>query len=96
MPSFTLTKKANADMLAIGRYTIEKWGKAQCAKYLKQLDSTFFELAESPDIGRKCDDIRSGYYKYGVGKHLVFYRKVSRGIEIVRILHGSMDIEQHV
>ena len=25
------------------------------------------DLADKPDIGRACDDIREGYYKYGVG-----------------------------
>lgn len=96
MPSFTLTKKAKADMLSIGRYTMQKWGKVQRNKYLKQLDTAFFELAKTPEIGRKCNDIRNGYYRYGIGKHLIFYHRTNNDIEIVRILHGSMDIEQHM
>lgn len=55
------------------------------------------DLADKPDIGRACNDIREGYYKYGVGKHLIFYRhKGEDQVEIVRILHGRMDLEQHL
>ncbi|WP_425286991.1 type II toxin-antitoxin system RelE/ParE family toxin [Nitrosomonas communis] len=41
--------------------------------------------------------MRESYFKYGVGKHVIFYRRTGKGrIEIVRILHGRMDIEQHL
>jgi len=96
MGSFILTQKAREDLLSIGRYTRQQWGKAQQIRYLTQLDSAFHDLADKPDIGRTCDDIREGYFKYGVGKHVIFYRHTKGQIEIVRILHGRMDIEQHL
>lgn len=96
MGSFILTQKARDDLLSIGRYTRKQWGKAQQIRYLMQLDSAFQDLADKPDIGRACDDIREGYFKYGVGKHVIFYRHTRGQIVIVRILHGRMDIEQHL
>ena len=36
------------------------------------------------------------YRKYGAGSHVLFYRSVKAGIDIVRILHGRMDFEQHL
>lgn len=97
MGSFTLTQKARDDMLSIGRYTRKQWGKMQQRRYLIQLDAAFHDLSDNPEIGHVCDDIREGYYKFGVGKHLIFYRlKGNDQIEIVRILHGRMDIEQHL
>lgn len=84
-------------MISIGRYTREQWGKTQQIRYLSQLDTAFHDLAEKPEIGRACNDIRAGYYKFGVGKHLIFYRHNREDqIEIVRILHSRMDIEQHL
>lgn len=84
-------------MISIGRYTREQWGKTQQIRYLSQLDAAFHDLAEKPEIGRACNDIRAGYYKFGVGKHLIFYRHNGEDqIEIVRILHSRMDIEQHL
>ena len=97
MELFILTKKARDDLLAIGRYTRKQWGKTQQISYLTRLDSAFHDLADKSDLGRACDDIRQGYFKYGVGKHVIFYRYTEKGqIEIVRILHGRMDIEQHL
>lgn len=97
MGSFILKQKARDDLLAIGRYTRKEWGKAQQIRYLTQLDRAFHALADKSDLGRSCNDIREGYFKYGVGKHVIFYRHAGKGqIEIVRILHGRMDIEQHL
>jgi toxin ParE1/3/4 len=97
MGTFILTQKARDDLLAIGRYTRKQWGKAQQKRYLTLLDSVFHDLADKPGLGRACDDIREGYFKYGAGKHVIFYRHTGKErIEIVRILHGRMDIEQHL
>ncbi len=85
------------DLLSIGRYTRKEWGKTQQICYLTQLDRAFHDLADKPGLGRACDEIREGYFKYGVGKHVIFYRHTGKDrIEIVRILHGRMDIEQHL
>ena len=42
------------------------------------------------------NDVRLGYVKYLVGSHIVFFRTTSDGIEVVRILHASMDFKRHV
>jgi toxin ParE1/3/4 len=96
MPRFRLTERAKADLRAIGRYTQATWGRAQRNNYLARLDASFHLLAEEPHRGRACDDIRPGYYKYHVGRHLIFYRSSPDGVEIIRILHDRMDIEAHL
>jgi toxin ParE1/3/4 len=53
-------------------------------------------VAKEPQRGRDCTDIRAGYRKYYVGRHLIFYRMAQDGIKIIRILHDSMDIESHL
>ena len=94
MTMFILTKRAMADLVDIGHYTQERWGQEQRNKYLFMLDSCFQQLAENPAKGRDCSDIRHGYRKINVGRHVVFYRqKRNDEIEIVRVLHGRMDIE---
>jgi len=97
MGSFILTRKARDDLLAIGRYTGKQWGKAQRIRYLTQLDNAFHDLVNKPDLGRACNDIREGYFKYNIGRHVIFYHSIGEDqIEIIRILHGRMDIEQHL
>ena len=97
MPSFVLTNKAKADLKAIGRYTTATWGREQRDRYLALIDSSFHDLAIHPLKGRDCSDIRPGYRKQGVGKHIVFYRSLdAEHIEIVRVLHERMDVESRL
>ena len=96
MAQFVLRSKAKEDLLSIGRYTEWKWGIEQRNRYLNQIDDSFPLLAEDPAKGRKCDDIRQGYFKYGVGKHFIYFRNMEAGIEIVRILHQRMDVDRHL
>ena len=97
MPSFTLTNMAKADLKDIGRYTLNKWGREQRNHYLSILDACFRQLAENPFNGKDCSEIRGGYRKFNVGSHIIFYRQIIYdSIEIVRVLHGHMDVENHL
>ncbi|MBU1714511.1 MAG: type II toxin-antitoxin system RelE/ParE family toxin [Proteobacteria bacterium] len=74
---------------------LDNWGREQRNKYLSMLDASFHSIVRQPGIGIACHYIRPGYRKYHVGRHLVFYRKTSKHIEIIRILHDSMDVESN-
>lgn len=95
MLSFKVSRKAQADLIAIGRYTSKKWGVSQRNHYLKQLDDCFNQLAENPELGSSCDFILEGYRKFPQGSHLIFYKQDSEEncIVISRVLHQSMDVE---
>jgi toxin ParE1/3/4 len=84
-----------ADLKAIGHYTQERWwGREQRNFYLRMLDASFRQLAADPLKGKDCSEIREGYRKLNAGSHVIFCRQLSGdAIEIVRILHGRMDIE---
>ncbi len=91
MGRFRLTQRALMDLRSIGLYTQTTWGREQRNRYLTKLDQSFHLLAQEPQRGRDCANIRAGYRKYHVGRHLIFYRMAQDGIEIIRILHDSMD-----
>lgn len=97
MKPFDLTRKARADLRAIAIFTEEQWGVEQRNLYIKQFDDTFRLLAASPMVGKKCDEIMPGYRKFPQGSHVVFYKEGSNCvIEVVRILHKSMDVEMRI
>ncbi|SJZ39918.1 toxin ParE1/3/4 [Trichlorobacter thiogenes] len=94
MPAFTLTNMAKADMKEIATFTQNRWGREQRNLYLQMLDVSFHQLAANPLKGKDCSDIRIGYRKFNAGSHVIFYRQTCADmIEIVRVLHGHMDIE---
>jgi len=96
MPRVDLRPKALQDLETIWNYTLDTWGEEQADQYILDLNSGFGSLAVHPEKGRACDDIREGYRKYDIGKHIVFYRLALKGIEVVRILHQGMDPERHL
>ena len=97
MRKFDLTRSAQADLKSIARYTQERWGVRQRNTYLKEVDQVFRTLAKNPLMGRSCDDIREGYRKFPHGRHLIFYKQLGDGeLLIVRILHGTMDVESNI
>lgn len=99
MSSFRLSAEAKKDLTTIGRFTKAKWGTHQRNKYLKELDACFSKIAESSNIGLSIDNLRQGYRKFYQGSHVVYYRnsKASKTtIEIIRVLHKSMDAESHL
>ena len=94
MPTFTLTNMAKADLKEIATFTQNRWGREQRNLYLQMLDVSFHQLAANPLKGKDCSDIRIGYRKLNAGSHVIFYRQIlADTIEIVRVLHGHMDIE---
>ena len=97
MGTFTLTNEAKADLKSVATYTQRKWGKNQRGIYLKQFDDAFHLLADTPDVGTKCDFIKLGYRKFPNIGHVIFYRtKNDTQIEIIRILHKRMDVEKNL
>jgi toxin ParE1/3/4 len=93
--AFRFSRRAEADLLSIGDYTLRKWGEAQTARYLDELEACCQTLAENPALGRLCDDVRPGLQRHEHGKHVVFYRQERGGILVSRILHQRMLPDRH-
>lgn len=62
-------------------------------RLLDEFDEKIFLIAESPNLGRSRDDISAGIRSFPVGNYLILYVPESRGITIVRILHGSRRLQ---
>lgn len=89
-----VSSAANDDLFAIARFTEKHWGRAQRDVYLTKLEQAFGALSENPLLGADCSGIRSGYRKFPVGRHVVFYRIIASSvIEVIRILHADMDVD---
>lgn len=93
MSTFTLTRRAKADLKAIAKFTERRWGREQRYIYIKQFDDTFHALSDSPEIGSNCNYIKENYQKFPQGSHIIFYCSDSKdSIQIIRILHKNMDV----
>jgi toxin ParE1/3/4 len=55
-------------------------------------------IAANPITGQEFDDVRKNYRYSKVKSHLIFYKhkKGEDGIEVIRILHERMDLENRI
>ncbi|PKQ08243.1 MAG: plasmid stabilization protein [Alphaproteobacteria bacterium HGW-Alphaproteobacteria-11] len=85
------TRKARADLVGIWRFVATDNPDAADA-LLDRLDEACRKLAEHPRSGPARHDIRPGLRYLVVDAHLILYRIVGDGIEIVRVVHGRRDL----
>jgi len=90
MATVHFSRSAKADLLHIGAYTLQAWGAAQAGCYLDSLECCAKLLASNPLLGRPCDWVRPGLYRFEKKRHVLFYRLQKNGILVSRILHQSM------
>ena len=96
MTRYLLRPRAQRDIEEIWDYSAATWGGDQAEIYIRQIEKTLELIADDPRLGRSCDIIRAGYRKFRTGSQFVFYRSLEGSIEVVRVLHQSMDFEQHL
>lgn len=94
MAKYYFTIKAVEDLADIWNYTLEKWSEAQADRNHELLIETCSKLANDPHLGKQYDMLSEGILGYKIKRHIIFYEMVSnREIEIIRILHGMMDLK---
>jgi toxin ParE1/3/4 len=97
MPKYFLSNKAVEDLSDIWDYTYEAWSEKQADKYYNLLIDSCDEISESSKIGKNYDEIDENIFGYKVGHHIIFYQMLKADeIEVVRILHESMDLKNRI
>jgi toxin ParE1/3/4 len=98
MAEFRLTPAAERDLEGIWDYTAERWGRAQAERYVDGLIEAFARLAADPQSlqTERCDELRAGYRRCGVQRHVVYYRVADYGVAVIRVLHQRMDAPRHL
>jgi len=96
MPEYKLTREADRDLDGIWEYTYKQWGKGQANKYLNKLEDHFYKLAANPYLGKRRYELAGSPMSFHCERHVIFYRIADEGIEIIRVLHDSMDFPRHL
>lgn len=96
MAEYRLTNKAVEDLESIWNYTVNKWSEDQADVYYKMLTEHFQQIADSPGLGKRYDNVKSGLLGFRSGRHVIFYSKIEDVVEIKRILHGRMDFKRRL
>ena len=93
MDSFRLLPEAENDLESVWRYTAKNWGVDQAHAYLDGLVDIFKLLSENPQMCRERNEFAPSVHIHHHAHHLVVFILSEVGIDIVRILHESMDVD---
>jgi toxin ParE1/3/4 len=97
METFYISNKAVEDLNDIWDYTVKTWSENQAEIYYSLLMDSCQELANKPSQGKSYDVVEKNVLGFKTGEHIIFYQIVSLNeIEVVRILHGMMDMKNHI
>jgi toxin ParE1/3/4 len=97
MSNYILSGEADADLVEIYQFSYDNFGESRADAYLLGLEEKFNIIATNKDAGRSISHIRQGYFRYDYTRHSIFYKyENSKTVLIVRVLHNSMEHENHL
>src|SRR5436189_3225446 len=88
-----ISKKAVSDLEEVWLYTVEKWSVEQADRYYNLIVDEINYISRNINAGKSMEHVRKGYRASKVKSHLIFYRVQNDTVEVIRILHERMDIE---
>jgi len=91
MPVVLRTSQAHTDLTEIALYIAEQ-NSAAADCWLDMINEKCRLLAQMPELGRKRFDLSGGLRSLAVNNYVIFYRPISDGIQVIRVLHGARDI----
>lgn len=92
MARVTRRPLAEADILEIWDYIAED-SLAEADRWMDRLDEKLGLWATQPMMGRSRDELAPGLRSLAFGRYVVFFEPLPDGIDVVRVLHGSRDID---
>lgn len=94
MARVIIRPKAESDLDAISDYIAERSDDERASNVLRAIYRKMQLYATQPTLGRSRADLREGMRSFPVYRYIVFYRPLEDGIVVVRVLHGSRDLEE--
>jgi toxin ParE1/3/4 len=97
-PRIVVRPRADFDLDEQAEY-IAQDSVAVARRFYEAAEKAFERLAGMPGMGGSWESRDPKYADLrmwpipGFGKHLIFYRVIADGVEIVRILHSARDID---
>ena len=96
MPCISKQVLAEQDLIGIWLYTFDEWGERQADRYLDDLEAAINLLAEQPLLCRERTELNPAVRIHHYAHHLIVYLAQEDSINVVRILHESMDIDSQL
>jgi toxin ParE1/3/4 len=84
---------AELDLLNIWNYIADD-SLDRADDFLDRIESKLMSLAQNSGLGRKRSELLPDLRSFPIDNYVVFYQQIDGGIDVIRLLHGSRDIEE--
>lgn len=91
-PIVRISDSAAEDLKEIWNY-VARHNENAAGKLIKEIKNKIILLRNNPLAGREQDRFLVGLRSYVVKGYFIFYLPQEYGLDVLRILHGSRDIE---
>jgi toxin ParE1/3/4 len=88
---FHVTKMAERELDQIFVYWAQRAGVDIADRLVDSIEERFALLGDYPFVGRKCDELAPGVFRFLAGDYLIYYRKRRSMIQIIHVIHGARD-----
>ncbi len=86
-----LSFRAKEDLFEIWEF-IADHDEVAADRYIDHLRDRASEWLHFPELGRARDEMHPGLRSLLARNHVLFYRLEDQEVQVLRILHGSMDL----
>lgn len=94
MSAFEVTEAAEDDLFRIADYLIGQASPRVADRFLVGIYDVFAGVADMPHAGHRREDLTSRDLRFvSYGRYLVAYDPNTKPVRIIRVLHGSRDVE---
>lgn len=88
-----ISATAAEDLKDIWEY-VSQHNENAAHKLLKEIKNKFILLRDNPLIGREQNEFLVGLRSFVVKNYFIFYLPFNNGVDVLRVLHRSRDIEK--
>ncbi len=96
MSKYILSTEAQNSLRKIQIYSTKNFSKERTRQYLTDIRKRMKALAENPSRGIIREDLKVGYHSDFIGSHTIYYKIQSTHIDVIDVLHQSMDPTKHI
>ena len=90
------TPQAKVDLLDCWLYIATENSPNVADKVLLKIETTLSMLTNNPDAGTSRPELGRNLQSFPISGYTLFYKHDDKQLDLIRILHGSMDAELHI
>ena len=92
---YRLSPLAEQDLEDIWIHILRERSADQADRYYRTIIAAIESLLARRSIPQPTD-ILPGYWKFKVGRHVIYFKESDEYLDVIRILHVRMDVENHL